>query len=127
MKKALALIAIASILAASVAYANIPRWARNNAAAGKHKLYTTTPGDLGRISTLQVTAISTDVTISMHNYSKGTLSTSDDGWVRMDLTAARGDTNLTIFGGETVTFEFDGRYCPEAFYTTGGNSRVWAR
>lgn len=122
MKKAVFFLAaaVAAVLAVAAMAAGIPQWVDNSCATGAHKFYTTDPGDQGTVTAVQVTAGAADISISFHNY------TSDLAWQRMRLAAAYGDTNLTVYSGETILFTFDRAFAPDAFFTSGGTSRVWA-
>jgi len=129
MKKVLILIvAVVFLVAAVSSAAGLPKWAKQVATNGAHKLYSSTPGDQGNCSTFQITAYTGDVTFSLHNYTKGTRATSDDGWHRLTLLEARGDTTLTLAEGETAVFEFSNGYGPELYLISGGGqARVWAQ
>ena len=127
MKKLFAVLMLIPALA--LAMDGPPIFVDNVAAAGRHKFYSETPGDLGNVSVVQVTATTSDVQISFHNYTKGTAAASDNAWMRIDMLSysATQDTSYTVYGGETVEFKFTGQIMPEAFYTSGGDCRVWAR
>ena len=122
MRKILAIMLVASVSLG----AGVPHWILNSAAAGRHKLYASAPGDQGPCEFFQITAGSANITISLHTYTKGTRATGDDGWVPIGMAAARGDTNLSVLAGETVQFTFDKGPGPEAYFISGGSGRVLA-
>lgn len=125
MKKILAALLILA-LAIPASAGTIPKWVHNAATAGPHKLYATTPGDQGGCTYFQITAVGANITVSLHNYTRDTNKTSDDAWQRLEGVAA--DSVLTVYNGETVAFEFGkDDLKPEAYYTSGGTARVWAK
>jgi hypothetical protein len=127
MKKVLIFLAIA-IFATQALAGDVPKWVSNAAAAGPHKLYATAPGDQGTCTYFQITAGSANITLSLHNYTNGSRSTGDDAWRKIEGATAAGDSTMTIYAGETVSFSFarDDVH-PEAYYTSGGAARVWAK
>lgn len=134
MKKTLILCLLLVVACVSVAIAaGPPRWVQAATPAGPHKLYASVPGDQGKCTYFQITAVSANLTFSLHNYDNNSRGTSDNAWRNImwsDTGAtgvAYGDTNLTVFMGETVSFTFDGSLTPQAYYTTGGTARVWAK